>query len=181
MGLFDNLKQDVESDMKKLGKASKQAEQKLDTKDGRKLIRYGAYILIALVILSLGYCTLKSCTMGPQEHKAYIRTNYVDPYVARDTVIVPVPIGGTTVVNHTTVNKIVPTPAPIKPTVGTNSPMTYPKVKTPGDVQAAKDKAIDERKAKLKAAQEARKQPNSTGFNSFSKKSSNVVNLRKKK
>lgn len=95
--------------------------------------------------------------------------------------------------NITHPKTVVSTNTPNNTNVGTKPTMTYPapaKVKSPGDMEAEKQKAlmkqeadkkaaIEQRKAQLKAAQKARKHSNSGGFNSFSKKS--VVNLSKKR
>jgi len=86
-------------------------------------------------------------------------------------------------VTHKTVApvKVVPTSVPNTASVGTKPTMTYPtpnvaKVRNPGDIEAERQQKImrqvEERKASLKAAQEARKQSNSSGFNKMSKSSS---------
>ena len=79
MSIVENLKADAASDVKLM-------EEKLSTSVGRKWLKYGLYGLLGLVILTLSFCALKSCTsMGPQEHKAFINENYVQPRVQQAT------------------------------------------------------------------------------------------------
>lgn len=78
MSLIDNLKEDVSKDAGKAKEALGKVEEKAATPEGRKWVKYVAYGVVALIILGLGSCMLKSCGMNAQEHKAYIQQQNAD-------------------------------------------------------------------------------------------------------
>lgn len=78
MSLIDNLKEDVTKDAGKAKEALGKVEEKAATPEGRKWVKYVAYGVVAIIILGLGSCMLKSCGMNAQEHKAYIQGQNTD-------------------------------------------------------------------------------------------------------
>lgn len=92
MSILDKVKASVSEDARKAEFTLKQMEAKVDTTQGAKVLKYVLYALAAIVVLGLGSCMFKACTMSPQEHKAYINENYVQPQAQQPVAVAPQPV-----------------------------------------------------------------------------------------
>lgn len=162
MGLFDNLKNDVGNDLKSV-------EQKINTTEGRKWIRYCVYGIVILLFLMISSCMFRSCTTPRIVPKVVYSEPQQQPIIHQSSDSSNMLIGGmlgyaigqrmsngqvyngnnqpTTIINNRTYyikadgSKI----EKDKVTTQASKSITYPtpvKVKAPGDVEAERQRVL---------------------------------------
>jgi hypothetical protein len=72
VNIYDNFKADVAKD-------TKLTEEKLNTTEGRKWVKYAVYGAVGVLFLMIGACVVNSMFMSAPQHKAYVNENYVQP------------------------------------------------------------------------------------------------------